>query len=121
MIKQVSIFGFSLAFIAILFSFYAAWHAGTELNLLTSALNSFVIAVIASAGFAIGCKITNFNFQLKQLAMAALCTFLFNHSLQNILNMANKPLLVKMLVVFAVALIFSWRLPTMFRKSPANK
>jgi len=121
MLKQVSIFGISLAFIAILFSYYAAWHAGSEFTLLNSTLNSFVIAFIASVGFAVGCKITNFNFQIKQLAMAALGTFLLNHSLQNILNTANKPLLVKMLVVFAVALILSWRLPAIFSKSAANK
>jgi uncharacterized membrane protein AbrB (regulator of aidB expression) len=121
MFKQIGLFGISLASITLLFSFYAAWHADIEVALFNNVLNSLVVAIIASVGFAVGCKITNFQFNLKQLAIAALVTFLFNHTLQNILNTASKPFFIKILVIFAVALLFSWRLPAIFNKRAANK
>ena len=121
MLKQISLFGINLAFITLLFSFYASWYADIHISLLNNTLNSIIFAFVASVGFAVGCKITNFQFNFKQLSIAAIVVFLFNHSLQNIFDTASKPFFIKILVIFAVALLLSWRLPVIFNKRAANK
>ncbi|WP_342804449.1 hypothetical protein [Alteromonas sp. M12] len=121
MFKQIVLFGISLAFITLLFSFYAAWYADIQVSLINNVLNSLIFAFVASIGFAVGCKITNFQFNFKQLSIAAIGVFLFNHSLQNILDTASKPIFIKILVIFAVALLLSWRLPVIFNKRAAKK
>tara|TARA_R110002012_G_scaffold18201_3_gene67084 strand:+ start:944 stop:1309 length:366 start_codon:yes stop_codon:yes gene_type:complete len=121
MFKQISLFGISLAFITLLFSFYAAWHVEIHVTLINNVLNSITFAFVASVGFAVGCKITNFQFNFKQLAITAIVVFLFNHTMQNLLDTASKPFFINILVIFAVALLLSWRLPVIFNKRAANK
>ena len=121
MFKQTVVFGLSLALLSVLFSFYATWKSDIEFQLLNYVLGSVIVALVAGCGFALGLKITNHSFSNTHLAFAAIATLLLSNTLQNLLETQEMPWIIRMLVVFAVALLLSWRLPLVFKEEAAKK
>ncbi|CAI4153833.1 hypothetical protein ALT1545_190049 [Alteromonas macleodii] len=56
MFKQISLFGINLAFITLLFSFYAAWHEEIHLTLINNVLNSVTFFMAFTCHFQQTCS-----------------------------------------------------------------